>query len=168
MTRNGIIEGKVYSWDDVVKALPNTTILVTDRKFENSILIFKVIKIYEPEEYDYTIVYLMRHQIPDLVSYYVTPDSYPDENMCIRYGTKELDGKEYPIYSWQDLEYNYPNKWVVYLRDKNIDDSRLYLCTLLGVVDTRDEKVKLQFSFDRSLCAVGSYTTPSNFMGVIF
>ena len=166
MVVRGIEEGKYYTWKQVCNSLCNMTILVTDRRFIDGELQFKLVRILKDEEYDYGVVRVLRNTDKDLVSYYIVPDSWPDDNMCICYGLESVDGREYPIYSWQDLEYNCPDKWAVYI-DKFVDDSRLSMCTLLSLVDTREEKEEIQFSYDKSLNVVGAYTTPDKFMGVM-
>ena len=167
MVVRGIEEGKYYTWKQVYNALCNMTILVTDREFVDGELRFKLVRILQDNEYDYCVVQMLRNTDKGLVSYYVAPNSWPDNNMCIRYGSESINGKEYPIYSWQDLEYNCPNKWAVYI-DKFVADSRLSMCTLLSLLDTREEKEEVQFSYDKSLNVVGAYTTPDKFMGVMF
>ena len=138
---------KYYTWKQVRNSLCNVTILVTDRKFIDGELHFKLVRILEDNEYDYGVVQMLRNTDKDLVSYYVTPDSWPDNNMCIRYGSENINGKEYPIYSIRDIEYAYPDKYIIHKVYDFVSDSRVLLCTFMEVVEEGIDEVERQFSY---------------------
>ena len=58
------------------------------------------------------------------------------ENMtALATGYDIINGVKYPRRAWSDLTKEYPGKWIIYANPKNVDDERLFICTVLSICD---------------------------------
>lgn len=79
-------------------------------------------------------------------------------------GRENVRGNDYIRTDWRTLVFTYPSSWIIYANDEDVDDNRLFLCTVLAIC--KDDYINtLRLNLMRKGYVIGAMRTSNGITG---